>query len=263
VHGGGLAGHFAMNQTIDMLKEHFFRPKMGGDVHDVIFRCTICLNPKSQFHQRLYTPLPTPNGSWEAVSMDFTVALPRIERGKDAIMVVVDCFSKMAHFILCEKTDDESHLAYLYFKEVAKLHSIPRSIVSDRNTKFLSHFCRCLCRLLGTKLLYSTSHHPQTDGKTEVTDKNLATLLRSMVSKSIKDCDLKLPHAEFAYNNTPSFTIAHSPFESCYESNPVTPLELIPLLLESRVSYKAEERAKEMEKLHHQIRTKIEKTNEM
>jgi len=178
-------------------------------------------------------------------------------------MVVVDRFSKMAHFIPCEKTDDASHVAYLYFKEVVKLHGIPRSIVSDRDTKFLSHFWRCLWRLLGTKLLYSTSHHPQTNGQTEVTNKTLATLLRSLVSKSIKDWDLKLPHAEFAYNRTPSFATAHSPFESCYGSNPLTPLELIPLPLESRVSYEAEERAKEMKKLHQQIRAKIEKTNEM
>ena len=195
--------------------------------------------------------------------MDFIVALPRTQRGKDSIMVVVDRFSKMAHFIPCEKTDDATHIAHLYFKEVVKLHGIPKSIVSDRDTKFLSHFWRCLWRLLGTKLLYSTSHHPQTDGQTEVTNKTLTTLLRSLVSKSVKEWDLKLPHAEFAYNSTPSFATAHSPFESCYGINPLTPLELIPLPLESRVSYEAEEKAKEMKKLHQEIRAKIEKTNEM
>ena len=263
VHGGGLAGHFGINKTIDMLKEHFYWPRMGGDVHEVISKCPICQQAKSQFHQGLYTPLPIPNGPWEDVSMDFIVALPRTQRGKDSIMVVVDRFSKMAHFIPCEKTDDASYIAHLYLKEVVKLHGIPKSIVSDRDTKFLSHFWRCLWRLLGTKLLYSTSHHPQTDGQTEVTNKTLATLLRSLVSKNIKEWDLKLPHAEFAYNRTPSFATAHSPFESCYGINPLTPLELTPLPLESRVSYEAEERAKEMKKLHEEIRAKIEKTNEM
>jgi len=53
---------FGINKTIDMLKEHFFLPKMGGDVHAVIFKCSICLKAKSQFHQGLYTPLPISNG---------------------------------------------------------------------------------------------------------------------------------------------------------------------------------------------------------
>jgi len=76
---------------------------MGGDVHEVISKCSICLKAKSQFHQGLYTPLSISNGPWEDVSMDFIVTLPRTQRGKDAIMVVVDRFSKIAHIILVRR----------------------------------------------------------------------------------------------------------------------------------------------------------------
>ena len=113
---------------------------MGGDVHKMILACSICHKAKSQFHQALYTPLPVLVHLWDDVRMDFIVALPRTQRGKDAILVVVDRFSKMAHFIPCHKTDDATYIAELYFKEILRLHGMPKSIVSDRDSKFRSHF---------------------------------------------------------------------------------------------------------------------------
>jgi len=81
---------------------------MGGDVHKIISACPICHKAKGQFHQGLYTPLPVPLKPCDDVGMDFIVAPPRIQSGMDVIMVVMDRFSKMAHFILRHKTDDAS-----------------------------------------------------------------------------------------------------------------------------------------------------------
>ncbi|KAI3789955.1 hypothetical protein L2E82_02762 [Cichorium intybus] len=260
-HGGGLAGHFGVTKTLEVLKEHFFWPKMLGDVTKIVGKCVTCHMAKSSFKLGLYTPLPVPVRPWEDVSMDFIVALPRTQRGKDAIMVVVDRFSKMAHFVACHKTDDAINVADMYYKEIVRLHGIPKTIVSDRDSKFLSYFWNTLWRKVGTKLLFSTSHHPQTDGQTEVTNRTLGTLLRGLVSKTQKDWDVKLAHAEFAYNRSPTHATGRSPFEVVYGVNPYMPLDLIPLPKEELVHKDANNKLKSMMKLHEQVRDKIEATN--
>jgi len=141
VQGGSLAGHFGKSKTLTMLREHYYWPDVEKDVQDVLRRCATCQMAKSHLlPQGLYTPLPVPTQPWVDVSMDFILGLCRTQRDKDSIFVVVDRFSRMTHFILCSKTNDATHITELYFRDVMRLHGIPRSIVSDQDSKFLSHY---------------------------------------------------------------------------------------------------------------------------
>jgi hypothetical protein len=164
-HNGGLDEHFSHEKTFAKLSESYFWPGMRSEVKQFVNRCRIFQHSKGRKQNAgFYQPLPILERPWDEISMDFVLGLPRTQRGVDSIFVVVDRFSKMAHFISCQKTSDATHIANLFFKEVIQLHGLPRSIVSDRDTKFIGNFWRTLWKKLGTNLLFSLAYHPQMDG---------------------------------------------------------------------------------------------------
>jgi len=148
--------------------------------------------------------------------------------GFDSIFVVDDQFSKMAHFIPYHKVDDASNIAKIFLREIVRLHGLPKSIVSKRDPKFVSHCWRTLWERLGTKLNFSSSCHSQMDGQIEVVNQSLSTMLRALLKSNHRFWQDYLPHIEFAYNRVVHKTTKMSPFELMYEFNPLTPSDLVP-----------------------------------
>ena len=138
--------------------------------------------------------------------------------------MIVDRFTKSAHFLPVNVKDSLEKLAKLYVDEIVRLHGVPVSIVSDRDPRFTSRFWPSLQSALGTHLHFSTSFHPQTDGQSERTIQTLEDMLRACVMEFKGSWDTHLALMEFAYNNSYQASIDMAPFEALYGRKCKTPV---------------------------------------
>lgn len=220
-------GHVGRDRTLKLVVDSYFWPTLRRDVERLIACCTTCQKGKGHAtNAGLYLPLPIPTQSWSDISMDFFLGFPRTQRGNDSIFVVVDRFSKMAHFIPCKKTADAVQVASLFFRDIYRLQGLPLSIVSDRDSHFISQFWRSLWKLFKTSLNMSYAYHPQSDGQTEVVNRSLGNMLRCLVGDNVRSWDSVLCQAEFAHNHAHNRSLGYSPFKVVYGVVPRGPLSL-------------------------------------
>ena len=138
-------------------------------VTNYVAACDICQRTKLETLKPagLLQPLPIRYQVWDDITMDFIEGLPP-SNGKNSIFVVVDHLSKSAHFLALAHPYTAKMVADKFVEGVVKLHGMSRSIVSDRDPIFMSHFWREFFKMSGTQLQMSSSYHPQTDGQSEV-----------------------------------------------------------------------------------------------
>ena len=194
--------------------------------------------------------------------MDFVLGLPIKVRGNDFIFFVVNIFSKMAHFIPCRKTSDVVHVADLFFKEIVRLHGLSRSIISNRDNKFVGYFWKTLWKKFGTELKYSSTFHPQTNGQTEVVNISLGNLLRCLVGDTPSNWDSVLAQEEFAYNNSMNRSTRKIPFEIVNVIQPRGISDLRDIDDENKRSAEGVKFAEYMKTLHEDVKHKMEMSNQ-
>jgi hypothetical protein len=156
---------------------------MKKDVVDYIARCMEFQRVKAK-HRHLagfLQPLPIPKKKWEVVTIGFIIKFPRTTRQHDSIMVVVDKLTKATHFVLIKTTHTATNIAEIYIRDIARLHGIPKEIVSDKDTKFTSNLWRGLFKGFGTNMNFSTTYHPQSHGQTKRVKQVIEDMLRMYV----------------------------------------------------------------------------------
>ena len=135
---------------------------MKREIARFVAECDMCRRVKAE-HQRpagMLQPLQVPEWKWDSVGMDFITGLPRTSNKKDAIWVIIDRLTKVAHFLPVHTSFNVSLLADLYISRIVCLHGVPKTIVSDRGSLFTSHFWHRLQEAMGTRLTFSTAYHP-------------------------------------------------------------------------------------------------------
>ncbi|WVZ18566.1 hypothetical protein V8G54_005888 [Vigna mungo] len=194
-HATLLGGHVGLVKTLHRLQENFFWPSMTKDVKTFIRNCV------------------------EDLAMDFITGLPS-SHGHTSILVVVDRFSKAAHFATLPPQFSAYQVATIFFEVVGKLHGMPKSIVSDHDPLFLSKFWQELFKASGTQLRMSSAYHPESDGQSEVLNRTLEQYLRAFCNAQPVKWSHFIPWAEWCYNTTIHSATGYTPFEIVYGRSP-------------------------------------------
>lgn len=167
--------------TLRRIEQLFAWQGMKAQVHVFVQSCLVCQRAKPDRTKLpgLLQPLPVPSGSWKIVTMDFIEGLPKSGIA-NCILVVVDKFSKFAHFIPLLHPFTAAIVAKAFLDTVYKLHGLPNAIITDRDKVFTSNFWQSLFALAGVELKMSSAYHPQTDGQTERVNQCLEILFEML-----------------------------------------------------------------------------------
>jgi hypothetical protein len=225
-HKSNFSIHPGSTKMYQDLKQNLWWSNMKVDIAKYVAECDTCHQMKACHLKSvsLLQPLSIPMWKWDDISMNFIVGLPLTARKKDSIWVIVDRLTKTAHFIAVHTTYSVQQYAELYMDHIVRLHGISKTIISDRGTQFVARLWELLHECLGTKLIRSSSYHPQTDGQTERINQILEDMLRSSILHFDKSWYKSLSLAEFFYNNSYQVSLKMAPFDALYGRRCRTPL---------------------------------------
>jgi hypothetical protein len=212
-HNGVTAGHPSKNGTIELVSHYYWWPRMAGFISSYIEGCDKCQHYRKDIHPKvLVHPQEVPEGPWQIISVDLIGPLP-MSKGKDAILNIVDHYTKQLHLFPVTTQITADGVASIYFNYIFPLHGIPQKIISDQGPQFAARSMRALLKRLGIDVGLTTAYHPQANGQVERKNQEVGAYLHLFIDKQQDDWVNLLPTAEFVINSRLNSATGHTPFE--------------------------------------------------
>ncbi|XP_066518865.1 uncharacterized protein [Hoplias malabaricus] len=225
-HHHPLGGHLAWQNTLARILPRFYWPSIQAEVKNYCQRCARCqlTSPKKPPPAPLI-PLPIIGVPFERIGMDIVGPLPKSGRGHEYILVMVDYATRYPEAVPLRKATSKAIAQELFL--LCSRVGIPKDIITDQGTPFVSRLVADLCKLLRIKHLPTSVYHPQTDGLVERCNQTLKRMLKKVVAQDGRDWDLLVPYVLFAVREVPQASTGFSPFELLYSRRPRGLLDVV------------------------------------
>ncbi|KAM9978266.1 hypothetical protein ACTFIY_011995 [Dictyostelium cf. discoideum] len=240
-HDTKYSGHHALDITYNNIRQDYYFKEMFSIIKRYIKSCAICQLNINRKDNGILQSLEIPFEVWRDISIDFlslpktTYALNGFTVEVDQVCVIVCRLSKMVHIVPCHKTIDAEHTAQLLLNHVLRLHGYPRTIVSDRDPRFLSDIWSRWAKTMDSKLKMTVAHRAQADGQTERMNREIIRILTKASTEYGENWSDIIPLIEFAMNSSMSKSTNMSPFQIVYGFNPPTPVNHFNSLTKTRI----------------------------
>jgi transposase InsO family protein len=226
-HDDPVHGHPGITRTMELIRRNYEFKNMKDKITSYIKKCADCQRNKHSTHAPYgeMQPMELPTKPWTDISMDFVTGLP-LSRDPatglayDAILVIVDRFTKYALFIPFRKDYTAVQLAHVLKDRLIRHYGIPKSIISDRDKLFTSNYWATLMAEIGTQRKLSTAYHPETDGQTERTNRTMKTYLKIYSNNAQNNWLSLLAMAQLSYNNKLSEATGTTPYFANHGTHP-------------------------------------------
>ncbi|KAM9964040.1 hypothetical protein ACTFIW_005683 [Dictyostelium discoideum] len=240
-HDTKYSGHHALDITYNNVRQDYYFKEMFSIIKRYIKSCATCQLNINRKDNGILQSLEIPFEVWRDISIDFlslpktTYALNGFTVEVDQVCVIVCRLSKMVHIVPCHKTIDAQHTAQLLLNHVFRLHGYPRTIVSDRDPRFLSDIWGRWAKTMDSKLKMTVAHRAQADGQTERMNREIKRILTKASTEYGENWSDIIPLIEFAMNSSMSKSTKMSPFQIVYGFNPPTPVNHFNSLTKTRI----------------------------